>query len=456
MHATLLKITVGFFMNDLWKSCMEQLSFYLPESDINVWICPLQARQNQNSLSLFAPNRYVLDWVKKNALSTISNYVKTKRPKGFRLLLEVGSAPNESNNINKENQSFIKKPGVDERRTWGRLNAEYNFGNFVEGKSNQMARAAAMQAAANPGNAYNPLFLYGGTGLGKTHLMHAVGNEILRRHESACVAYLHSEQFVAQMVHAIRHNSLDLFKKRYRSVNTLLVDDVQMFVNKSQTQEEFFHTFNWLFERKQQIVLSCDRYPREIDGLQERLKSRFGCGLTQSIEPPEFETRVAILAAKAAQSGHELPDDVSFFIAKAARSNVRELEGALKRVIATADFTNTPPSMDIARVALQDLIKTNERLINVANIQKTVCEFYNLPNHELISNRRARFIVRPRQIAMLLAKELTSQSMPEIGRVFGGRDHTTVLHACRKIKQLKKENKQLQDDYQKLVRILNS
>lgn len=443
-------------MNDLWKSCIEQLSFYLPESDINVWICPLQARQNQNSLSLFAPNRYVLDWVKKNALSTISSFVKTKCPKDFRLFLEVGSAPNENSHIGKENQLFKAKPGLAERRAWGHLNGEYSFNNFVEGKSNQMARAAAMQAAANPGKAYNPLFLYGGTGLGKTHLMHAVGNEILRRHESARVAYLQSEQFVAQMVHAIRHNDLDRFKKRYRSVNTLLVDDVQMFVNKSQTQEEFFHTFNWLFERKQQIVLSCDRYPREIDGLQERLKSRFGWGLTQSIEPPEFETRVAILAAKAAQSGHKLSDEVSFFIAKTARSNVRELEGALRRVIATADFTNAPLSMGIARVALRDLIKTNERLISISNIQKTVCEFYNLPNHELVSNRRARFIVRPRQIAMLLAKELTSRSMPEIGRSFGGRDHTTVLHACRKIKQLKKENRQLQDDYQKLIRILSN
>lgn len=442
-------------MNNLWESCVEQLASHLPESDINSWIGPLQAHQNQNSLSLFAPNRYVLEWVKENALSTIRNFIKTTCPKGFQLFLGVGSAPKKAALQGADNQSLVPAAGLKQRQEWGKLLGEYSFDNFVEGKSNRMARAAAMQTATNPGKAYNPLFLYGGTGLGKTHLMHAIGNEILRRHKTARVAYLHSEQFVAQMVQAIRHNNIDRFKKHYRSVNTLLVDDVQMFVNKSQTQEEFFHTFNWLFEHKQQIVLSCDRYPREIDGLQERLKSRFGWGLTQSIEPPEFETRVAILASKAAQLGYQLADDVAFFIAQTARSNVRELEGALRRVIATADFVGGPPTLNIARDALRDLIKTNNRMVNIDNIQKTVCEFYNLPCCDLVSNRRCRSVVRPRQIAMLLTKELTSQSLPEIGRFFGGRNHTTVLHACRKIKQLKEEDKQIEEDYQKLMRLLS-
>ena len=438
-------------MSELWKSCVEQLAFHLPESDINTWICPLQAQQNQDSLSLFAPNRYVLDWVKKNALPTISGFVKTKSPENFRLFLGLGSPPKKDNG-KENNQAPTKVFSMKLRRRWGCLNDEYTFGNFVEGKSNRMARAAAMQTAVNPGKAYNPLFLYAGTGLGKTHLMHAIGNETLSRHESARVAYLHSEQFVAQMVHAIRHNKIEQFKLRYRSVNTLLVDDVQMFTNKSQTQEEFFHTFNWLFDRKQQIVLSCDRYPREMDGLEERLKSRFGWGLTQSIEPPEFETRMAILVSKTEQLKCKLADEVLSFIAGVVRSNVRELEGALRRVVATADFSGETPTVNNVRIVLSDLIKVNEKLVNVDNIQKTVCGYYGLPVRDLLSKRRTRSVVRPRQLAMLLTKELTSRSLPEIGSCFGGRDHTTVLHSCKKIKQLMKEDNNLCDDYQKLLR----
>lgn len=336
------------------------------------------------------------------------------------------------------------------------LNPTFRFDNFVEGKSNQLARAAAQQVAENRGQAYNPLFLYGGVGLGKTHLAQAMGNYILEKNPHAKVLYLHSERFVADMIKALQHNAMNEFKKFYRSVNCLLIDDIQFFAKKERSQEEFFHTFNALLEGNQQIVLTCDRYPKEIQGLEERLQSRFGWGLTIAVEPPELETRVAILMTKAAQSNINLTSDVAFFIAKHIQSNVRELEGALKRVIANAHFTRRDITVDFVREALKDLLTLQAKLVTIENIQRTVAEYYKIKVADLLSKRRNRSVTRPRQMAMALAKELTTHSLPEIGDAFGGRDHTTVLHACRKVKELLGDHIDLQEDWKNLIRILSA
>jgi chromosomal replication initiator protein len=337
-----------------------------------------------------------------------------------------------------------------------RINPDFTFDTFVEGKSNQLGKAAAMQVAGNPGGAYNPLFIYGGVGLGKTHLMHAIGNLILANNPSAKVVYLHSERFVADMVKALQHNSITEFKRFYRSVDALLIDDIQFFAGKERSQEEFFHTFNALLEGQRQIILTSDRYPKEVNGLEERLKSRFGWGLTVAIEPPELETRVAILKNKAAHAHVTLPDDVAFFIAKRIRSNVRELEGALRRVIANAHFTGKPITLDFAKDALRDLLALQAKLITIDNIQKTVAEYYKIRVTDLLSKRRNRSIARPRQVAMALAKELTNHSLPEIGDAFGGRDHTTIMHGCKKVAELKESDQMIADDYAKLLRILST
>jgi chromosomal replication initiator protein len=336
------------------------------------------------------------------------------------------------------------------------INRSFSFDNFVEGKSNQLARAASMQVAENPGRAYNPLFIYGGVGLGKTHLMYAVGNAILAARPNARVIYLHSERFVADMIKALQHNSIADFKRYYRSVDALLIDDIQFFANKDRSQEEFFHTFNALLEGQQQIILSCDRYPKEVDGLEDRLKSRFGWGLTVAIEPPELETRVAILQRKAEAAGIMLPSDVAFFVAKRIRSNVRELEGALRRIIASAQFSGRAITLDFTKEALRDLLALQDKLVTLDNIQKTVAQYYKIRVADLLSSRRSRSITRPRQLAMFLSKEFTSHSLPEIGDAFGGRDHTTVLHACKKIKELRETDARMEEDYTNLVRLLTS
>ncbi|HJS16507.1 MAG TPA: chromosomal replication initiator protein DnaA, partial [Rheinheimera sp.] len=336
------------------------------------------------------------------------------------------------------------------------VNAKHNFDNFVEGKSNQLARAAAKQVADNPGTAYNPLFLYGGTGLGKTHLLHAVGNGILAKNPNAKVIYMHSERFVQDMVKALQNNAIEEFKRYYRSVDALLIDDIQFFAKKDRSQEEFFHTFNALLEGNQQIILTSDRYPKEIDGVEERLKSRFGWGLTIAIEPPELETRVAILMRKAQEINIRLPEEVAFFVAKRLRSNVRELEGALNRISANANFTGRPITIDFVREALRDMLALQDKLVTIENIQKTVAEYYKIRVADLLSKRRSRSVARPRQMAMALAKELTNHSLPEIGDAFGGRDHTTVLHACRKIESLKEETHEIKEDFQNLIRTLSS
>jgi chromosomal replication initiator protein len=336
------------------------------------------------------------------------------------------------------------------------LNPGFTFDSFVEGKSNQLARAASMQIGENPGDAYNPLFIYGGVGLGKTHLMHAVGNMIVATRPTAQVVYLHSERFVADMVKALQHNAINEFKRYYRTVDALLIDDIQFFAGKERSQEEFFHTFNALLEGQSQIILTCDRYPKEVQGLEERLKSRFGWGLTVSIEPPELETRVAILVNKALQANVELPSDVAFFIAKRINSNIRELEGALRRVIASARFTGRSIDLAFTKEALRDLLALQDKLVSVDNIQKTVADYYKIRVADLLSARRTRSITRPRQVAMALSKELTGHSLPEIGGYFGGRDHTTVLHACRKVNELKETDLRIAEDYSNLWRILTT
>ncbi|AMA64929.1 Chromosomal replication initiator protein DnaA [Candidatus Arsenophonus lipoptenae] len=457
----------------LWQQCLARLQDELPAIEFSMWIRPLQAELSNNTLALYAPNRFVLDWVKDKYINNInellSNFCGSEIP---NLKLEVGNKPQiiSSDNLTNttENQTMAKKINSTICHSWGNtqiktkiayqsnVNYKHTFNNFIKGKSNQLASAAAIQVADNPGKTYNPLFLYGGTGLGKTHLLHAVGNSIINNKKNAKVVYMHSERFVQDMVKALQNNTIEDFKKYYRSVDALLIDDIQFFANKERSQEEFFHTFNSLLEGNQQIILTSDRYPKEINGVEERLKSRFGCGLTVAIDPPELETRVAILIKKADENKVQLSNEVAFFIAKHLRSNVRELEGALNRVIANAKFTGCSMTVDFVREALRDLLALQEKFVTIDNIQKIVAEYYKIKVSDLLSKRRSRSVTRPRQIAMALAKELTNHSLPEIGNFFGGRDHTTVLHAYRKIEQLQAENNDIKEDLHNLIKILSS
>ena len=508
----------------VWHSCIDRLRGELPEQQFNTWIRPLQLDESKSqSLTLIAPNRFVLDWVSDKFLTRIEDLVRqsvmpnhlpveiissSRRPSFVQASLEPSSlhnltvepsplqsvdlpidnhrstpAPeplkpaataaafnfNETLDTVKDVFNPTSSPAVsikEERlskadveggiRHKGNLNPQFVFDNFVEGKSNQLALAAATQVAENPGGSYNPLFIYGGVGLGKTHLMHAVGNVLVSRSSSAKVVYLHSERFVADMVKALQLNAINDFKRYYRSVDALLIDDIQFFAGKERSQDEFFHTFNALLEGGQQIIVTCDKYPKEIKGLEERLKSRFGWGLTVAIEPPELETSVAILMSKAQQLDMELPYDAAFFIAQRIRSNVRELEGAFKRVVANAQFTHRPISVDLVKEALKDLLALQDRLVSVDNIQRVVAEYYKIKVADLHSKRRSRSVARPRQVAMYLAKDLTNHSLPEIGNAFGGRDHTTVLHACRKIKELMDSDADIKEDVKNLLRTLTT
>ena len=436
----------------LWTRCVRQLEAELPEQQLNTWIRPLQAVESSGELRLLAPNRFVVDWLEQHLAERIREVAATL-PGGeaARVIIEVGTraAPTRASGPAAA-PAPVRQPEV----LGSRLNPGFTFDNFVEGKSNQLARAAASQVAENPGRAYNPLFIYGGVGLGKTHLMHSVGNAMLEHDPAAKIAYVHSERFVGDMVKGLQHNTISEFKRAYRSLDALLIDDIQFFAGKERSQEEFFHTFNALLEGQRQIILTCDRYPKEVDGLEERLKSRFGWGLTVAIEPPELETSVAILKSKAQAEGYPVPDEVAFFIAQRIRSNVRELEGALRRVIANSRFTGRAVTVAFAKEALRDLLALQDRLVTVENIQKTVAEYFKIRVADLLSKRRSRSITRPRQIAMALAKELTRHSLPEIGDGFGGRDHTTVLHACRKVKELRDTDGRVSEDYQNLLRTL--
>lgn len=462
-------------MVTLWQKCLERLEHTLTPQQFNTWIRPLHAVEDDACLRLLAPNRFVLDWVQDRYLEQISTLVgQFKNGSSPRIVLEIGSkkkaespaapasrpapaAPAPSRAAPSDSRSSFRRRSDDERAPHiSNLKAEFTFSNFVEGKSNQLAKAASIQVAENPGKAYNPLFIYGGVGLGKTHLMHAVGNLILEHDPEARIVYVHSERFVADMVKALQHNAIDEFKRHYRSASALLVDDIQFFAGKERSQEEFFHTFNALLEGGSQIVMTCDRYPKEIDGLEERLKSRFGWGLTVAIEPPELETRVAILMSKAAQMDADLPPEIAFFIAKRIRSNIRELEGVLRRVVAHARFTGHAITLEFTKEALKDLLALQDKLVTVENIQKIVAEYYKIRVSDLHSKRRSRSVARPRQVAMALAKELTNHSLPEIGDAFGGRDHTTVLHACRKIEELKETDHRVREDYANLLRTLTT
>jgi chromosomal replication initiator protein len=446
----------------LWNRCLRVLESELPEQQFNTWVRPLQSIERDGELRLLAPNRYVIDWLTQNSLPRIQELVRAFAEGEIpELVVDVGSragAPPPAPLPQEDTATTHKqvpRPGRPLPSVLGsRINAEFTFDNFVEGKSNQLAKAAAIQVAGNPGRAYNPLFIYGGVGLGKTHLMHAVANRIKERNPEARLAYVHSERFVGDMVKALQHNTINDFKTAYRSLDALMIDDIQFFAGKERSQEEFFHTFNALLESQQQVILTCDRYPKEVEGLEERLKSRFGWGLTVAIEPPELETCVAILMSKAAISKVDLPEEVAFFIAKRIRSNVRELEGALRRVVATSHFTGRAITLEFAKEALRDLLALQEKLVTVGNIQKTVAEYYKIRIADLLSKRRSRSIARPRQVAMALAKELTNHSLPEIGDAFGGRDHTTVLHACRRIKELRESERRIGEDYLNLLRTL--
>ena len=467
----------------------------LSAQQFNTWIRPLQVEESESELRLLAPNRFVLDWVREKFLDRINELLDEQNQSNDQRLcpsvcIEVGTKPSVANvggsSVHGSNGSVtsglpprgpketIDAPKHQSPITNGKsarsensksrpqvnytsnLSPNFTFDTYVEGKSNQMGRAAALQVAENSGGAFNPLYIYGGVGLGKTHLMHAVGNAIVQSTPDARVVFLSSERFVADMVRAIRMNEVDEFKKYYRSVDALLIDDIQFFAGKERTQEEFFHTFNSLFEGGKQVIMTCDRYPKEIKGMEERLKSRFGWGLTVFIEPPDLETRVAILKKKAEQIGLALPNDAAFFIAQMIQSNVRELEGSLKRVVASARFTNRPITIDLIRESLKDLVSLQDRQVNIDNIQKMVAEYYKIKIADLKSKKRTRSIARPRQMAMALAKELTNRSLPEIGESFGGRDHTTVLHACRKIKELRESTTDIAEDYKNLKRLLTA
>jgi chromosomal replication initiator protein len=441
----------------VWRKCLGYLQDELSAQQFNTWIRPLHPVASLESLRLLAPNVYVRDRVSEEFLSRIRALVDRVATEPLSVVLEVGSMAAEGLPLSAEEARVA--PGMASRSAAPSaydLNPGFTFESFVVGRSNEMAKAAAQQVAENAGQSYNPLLLYGGVGLGKTHLMQAVGNQIQKNSPGKTVVYLHSQRFVQDMVTALQQGTMQDFMNYYRSVDALLIDDIQFFAKKLRSQEEFFHVFNALLERGHQMVLTCDRYPREIEGLEERLKSRFVWGLTMAVEPPELEHRVAILLKKAEQEGVELPPDVAFFIAERIRSNVRELEGALKRVIANAHFTGKPVTIDQVRLALRDLIAIQERQVGIDNIQRTVADYFKIKLSDLHSKRRNRAVARPRQVAMALAKELTSHSLPEIGDAFGGRDHTTVLHACRKVGELRESSGDLAEDYKNLVRLLTA
>ena len=443
-------------MSDLWRRCLERLEGDLSAEDLHTWLMPLQARDDADGLQLFAPNSYTLDTVRERYLANIETVLQQLQGKPWPARLEVGSSAPRPKPAAKAAPATRPRAAAAPAAPafQHNLDPHYTFETFVEGKSNQLGKAAAMQVATNPGRAYNPLLLYGGTGLGKTHLMHAAGNLMLEHNPQCKVMYLRSEQFVGSMIEALRAKSMDEFKRRFRSVDALLIDDIQFFAGKDTTQEEFFHTFNALFESKQQIILTCDRYPKEVDKLEPRLKSRLGWGLSVAIEPPDFETRAAILLAKALEKGVAVDESVAMLLAKRIRSNVRDLEGALNTLAARANFYGKPITTEFAEETLRDLLATHAQAVNIPNIQKITAEYFNVRLQDLLSKRRVRSLARPRQIAMTLSKELTEHSLPEIGEAFGGRDHTTVMHACKTIRKFIETDPRMRQDWEQLIRTL--
>ena len=439
----------------VWPACLQRLETELPQDEVSMWLKPLQADRRDGGLVLYAPNAFVRDEVQSRFLERIRELVRHFDGSGD-VVVDIGApkrAP--AAPVNPPTPAKAAPTAVVEP-FHGNVDPHYSFDNFVEGRSNQLARAAAWHAAQKPGErTHNPLLLYGGTGLGKTHLMFAAGNEMRRQNPNARVLYLRSEQFFSAMTKALIEKSMDQFKRRFQQVDALLIDDIQFFAGKDRTQEEFFHTFNALFDSRQQIILTCDRYPREVEGLEPRLKSRLAWGLSVAIEPPDFETRAAIVLAKARDRGAEIPDEVAFLLAKKMRSNVRDLEGALNTLAARANFTGRAITPEFAQETLRDLLRAQQQAISIPNIQKTVADYYGLQMKDLLSKRRTRSLARPRQVAMALAKELTEHSLPEIGDAFAGRDHTTVLHACRQIRSLMETDGKLREDWDKLIRKLS-
>ena len=430
---------------EFWNKCSEKLENKLTQEDFNTWIRPLKGNLNKNTLEIIAPNDFILNYVETNLSNEIMKMIKTQSKKDISLVFKTFTK-----------ETFVDKYSNNKKTEDTKLVPSYVFDTFVEGKSNHVALAASKQVALNPKGDYNPLFIYGGVGLGKTHLMHAVGNEILKNEPNKRIVYVHSEKFVSDMVKALQLGAMNEFKSFYRNADALLIDDIQFFAGKEQSQEEFFHTFNALLDRNNQMILTCDKYPKEIDGLEERLKSRLGWGLPVIIDPPELETRAAVLLQKASSMGVPLPNDCAIYIAQRIRSNIRELEGALKRVVANAKFTNQEIDLALVKDALKDLFVISAKMVSIENIQKTVAEYYNIKLSDLLSKRRSRSITRPRQLAMALTKELTRHSLPEIGEAFNGRDHTTVLHACKKIAELRKESPSHEEDYRNLTRALTN
>jgi chromosomal replication initiator protein len=438
---------------EIWQQCISRLEAEISEQQLNTWILPLQAEQELSVLKLLAPNRFVMDWVRKHFLERINELVSgLDDSKSISVNLSIGSQTKPISSV----KSISANQPVKKVNKSSTFSETQLFSNFVEGKSNQLARAASIQISSTPGSDYNPLYIYGGVGLGKTHLMHAIGNQIRQRNPESNILYVNCERFVSDMVKALQHSKMNEFKNYYRSLDALLVDDIQFLADKNRSQEEFFHTFNSLYESKAQMVITCDRFPKEIEGLEDRIRSRLGWGLAVDIKPADLETRVAILNSKAEQANVSVPDDVAFFIAERFKSNIRELEGALKRVIAHAHFTGQRITQDFARQALKELLAVQDKPVTIEKIQKQVAAYYKIRVTDLLSSRRTRSITRPRQLAMSITKELTRHSLPEIGGAFGGRDHTTVLHACRKIVELRNVDNLLDEDYENIVRLLTN
>ncbi|ALN62258.1 chromosomal replication initiator protein DnaA [Lysobacter antibioticus] len=442
---------------EAWPRCLERLEAEFPVEDVHTWLKPLQATRRDDVTVLYAPNAFVVEHVRERYLGRIRELLSYFAGSG-EVSLEIGSLPRAVPAVARESEIAVSapRPVAPPEPFQGNLDNHYTFDNFVEGRSNQLGRAAAWQAAQKPGErAHNPLLLYGGTGLGKTHLMFAAGNAMREANPAMRVMYLRSEQFFSAMMKALQDKTMDQFKRQFQRVDALLIDDIQFFAGKDRTQEEFFHTFNALFDGKQQIILTCDRYPREVEGLEPRLKSRLAWGLSVAIEPPDFETRAQIVISKAKERGAAVPEEVAFLLAKKMRSNVRDLEGALNTLTARANFTGRAITTEFAQETLRDLLRAQQQAIGIPNIQKTVADYYGLQIKDLLSKRRTRSLARPRQVAMALTKELTEHSLPEIGDAFAGRDHTTVLHACRQIRTLMETDGKLREDWDKLIRKLS-
>lgn len=445
-------------METFWQACQRRLEQELPPLQFNNWIKPLRFESGTDFMRIVAPNRFILQWVKDRFLTRLEQMGEEffSMPVTFTLAVAENAEPREARVPAGPAMAPSSVSTAPSRNEKSGLNRAFSFDSFVTGKANQLARAAALQVAENPGTAYNPLFVYGGVGLGKTHLIQAIGNHIQEQNSGAKISYLHAERYVSDVVRAYQHKAFDDFKRYYHSLDLLLIDDIQFFSGKARTQEEFFYAFNALIESKKQVIITCDTYPKQISNMEDRLISRFGWGLTVAIEPPELEMRVAILLKKAEAEGFHLDNDVAFFIAKQIRSNVRELEGALKKVIAYSRFTGHIIGLELAKEALKDLLAVQNRQISIENIQKTVADYYKIKVAEMYSKKRTRNVARPRQVAMALAKELTHLSFPEIGDAFGGRDHTTVMHACKKIEELKSTEPGITRDLSVLLQVLKS